>query len=94
MGTFGVLAARTFGNVSHYSACGLISEALFGYGIVPTLREGIAAQDAPYRQNKSDKKATFLKCLEGIGGAGWCKPAAGRFYGGDKFPVEIYQTYH
>lgn len=42
--------------------------ALFlGYGIVASGAKGIAAEDAPYREGETDKKAAFLKCLNGIG---------------------------
>ena len=40
---------------------------LLGNGIVSCTAKRIAAKDAPYRKSKSDEKATFFKCLEGIG---------------------------
>ena len=60
-----------------YLACVAISKTLFGHGIVPTLGEGIAAQNAPNGQNESDEKTSFLKCFDRIGRAGRHKPTAG-----------------
>lgn len=43
--------------------------ALFGNGIVSAGAKGIAPKDAPYRKSETHKKATFLKRLNGVGGA-------------------------
>ena len=40
---------------------------LFGNGVVSSRTERIAAENAPYRQPEAHKKASFLKCLDGIG---------------------------
>ncbi len=76
--------------IARSSAIGLVLEALFGNGVIPAFGKRITAQNAPYSQNKADKKATFHKCLKGIGRTGWCKPAAGRFYGRYKFSIKLY----
>ena len=52
---------------------------LLGYGIVARTAEGVTAEYPPHAQRKSDEKAAFLKCLEGIGRTGRCKPATSRF---------------
>ena len=43
------------------------SALLLGYGIIASGAKGIAAEDTPNREGKADKKAAFLKCLNGIG---------------------------
>jgi len=40
---------------------------LLGHRIIPARAKGIAAEDTPDRERKTDKKAAFLKCLDGIG---------------------------
>ena len=52
---------------------------MLGDGVVARPAKGVTAQKAPHRQEKPYKKATFLKCLNGIGGAGRREPATGRF---------------
>ena len=75
-------------------ACVAIFKTLFGHGIVPTLGEGITAQNAPNGQNQSDEKTPFLKCFDRIGRAGWRKPAARRFQRRDKPLVKADEPYH
>ena len=53
-------------------------DSLLGNGIISCLAEGIASEQPPYGQNESYEKSALLECLDGIGGAGGCKPAAGR----------------
>ena len=53
------------------------ARALFGNGIVSAGAKGIAPKDAPHRKSKAHKKATFLKRLNGVGGACRSKPACG-----------------
>lgn len=58
----------------------LVTLAFFlGYGVISRTAEGVTAEYPPYRQCKPNEKATFLKCLEGIGRTGRCKPATSRF---------------
>jgi len=49
-----------------------------GNGVVTSAAKGIASENAPHTESKTDKKATFCKCLNGIGGTGRCKPATSR----------------
>ena len=71
-----------------------ISESLFGYGVIATLAKRIATEYAPYREDRSYEKATLLICLYGIGRAGRCEPAAGRFQGRNKPLVQSDEPYH
>lgn len=43
------------------------SESLFGHWVITSSTKGVATQNAPDHQYKACKKATFLKCLNGIG---------------------------
>ena len=47
-----------------------------GDGIKATRAEGMTAQYAPHGKTEADKKATFDKCLKGIGGTGRVKPTS------------------
>ena len=69
------------------------SKSPLRHGIVATLAKRVASKNAPNGKDKPHKKATFFKCLNGIGRAGWSKPAAGRFYGRDESLVAAYQQY-
>ena len=71
-----------------------VSEASFGHGVIASPTERIAAQNTPHGENETHEEATFLKCLKGIGRAGWCEPAAGRFQRRYKFSVKGYEPYH
>jgi len=44
------------------------ASAFFGNGILASGNKWIAPKYPAYRKKKADKKATFLKCLNGIGG--------------------------
>ena len=63
-------------------------------GVEAPRTKRIATQNAPHRQTESHKKATFLKCLQGIGRACRREPTTGiSFQWGKKFLIKPYQGY-
>ena len=54
-----------------------ISESRQGYGIISAGAERVTAKNSRYRQIHTDEKASFLKCLKGIGRACRREPTAG-----------------
>ena len=61
-------------------------------GIIPACTKRVAAKDSPNRKTETHEKATFGKCLKGIGRACRREPTAGiSFQGRKKFLIKPYQ---
>ena len=71
----------------------VLSSFFIGYGIIPSLTKGIAAQYPPHGQPKTDEKSAFSECLYRIFRAGWSETAAGTFKRRNVPSVKPYKAY-
>ena len=71
----------------------LVFRNLFGWdGVISACAKRITAKDSPNRKPETHEKATFGKCLKGIGRACRREPTAGiSFQGRKKFLIKPYQ---